>query len=389
MRPVLAEPPPLSLYVHLPWCVRKCPYCDFNSHPLRTEDDEAAYLNALLADLDLELALVPGRPLHSIFIGGGTPSLFSGASIRRLLQAVRERASCEPRLEVTLEANPGTAEARRFAAYREAGVNRLSIGVQSFTPRSLELLGRIHGPDEALEAVELARRAGFENLNLDLMFGLPEQDLEGAKRDLDTALQLAPEHLSYYQLTLEPNTLFCHRPPPLPDDRVLWEMQQQGRSQLAARGFTRYEVSAYARAGRQCRHNLNYWGFGDYLGIGAGSHGKLSRPGQWIERRWKLRDPRAYVAAAGTPAALAGRRELSRNDLVLEFMMNALRLDEGFDVRQFEARTGIGYAEVRMRTERLREAGLLELAGQRIRPSEMGLRFLNDLLEAFLPEGSG
>ena len=382
---LLPEPPPLALYVHLPWCVRKCPYCDFNSHARRPEDDESGYLDALLADLELELALVAGRELHSIFIGGGTPSLFSGAAIRRLLQAVREGIRCETGLEVTLEANPGTAEAERFAAYRDAGVNRLSIGVQSFAHRSLELLGRIHGPEEAVKAVGLARQAGFDNLNLDLMFGLPEQDLDGARRDLDIALELAPEHLSYYQLTLEPNTAFHHRPPPLPEDDLIWEMQQQGLARLGRGGFDRYEVSAYARPGRQCRHNLNYWGFGDYLGIGAGAHGKLSYPLGGIERRWKLRDPRAYAMAAGSPAALAGRRMLSRDDAVLEFMMNALRLDQGFSVGQFEARTGIGFAEIREPLRQLRDSGLLELGARRIRASDLGQRFLNDLLRTFLP----
>ena len=340
---LLPEPPPLSLYVHLPWCVRKCPYCDFNSHPRRPEDDEVRYLDALLADLGLELKSVAGRPLHSVFIGGGTPSLFSGGSIRRLLQTVRELAPCSPQIEVTLEANPGTAEVARFAAYREAGVNRLSIGVQSFSARSLELLGRIHGPDEAERAVEMARRAGFDNLNLDLMFGLPKQDLEGAQHDLGVALDLAPGHISYYQLTLEPNTAFHHAPPSLPDEDVVWEMQQAGLNRLSGGGYHRYEVSAYARPGHRCRHNLNYWGFGDYLGIGAGAHGKLSLPDGGIERRWKLRHPLAYAAGAGTPAALAGSRALTRDDAVLEFMMNALRLDQGFTVGQFEARTGVGF----------------------------------------------
>jgi oxygen-independent coproporphyrinogen-3 oxidase len=365
--------------------VRKCPYCDFNSHPLRERDDRAAYLTALLADLDLELARVPGRILHSVFVGGGTPSLFSGESIRRLLQAIGERAQCVPDLEVTLEANPGAVEAERFSAYRDAGVNRLSIGVQSFDRRSLELLGRIHGPEEAQRAVELARRAGFANVNLDLMFGLPEQSLEGAGRDLEAALQLTPEHLSYYQLTLEPNTQFHHRPPPLPNDEAIWEMQQQGAARLTSCGFARYEVSAYARPGRQCRHNVNYWSFGDYLGIGAGAHGKLSRLGQGIERRWKVRDPRAYMAAQGGRTALAGRRRLDPQDLVLEFMMNALRLARGFSVAQFETRTGIAFTQIRERVAHLRQIGLLEQQGRRIRASDLGQRFLNDLLEAFLP----
>ena len=371
--------------MHLPWCVRKCPYCDFNSHPRRPEDDEGRYLDALLADLALELKRVFDRPLHSVFIGGGTPSLFSGASIRRLLQTVRERAPCAPQLEVTLEANPGTAEAGRFAAYRDAGVNRLSIGVQSFSAKSLVLLGRIHGPEEALRAVEPARRAGFDNLNLDLMFALPEQDLEGAQHDLSIALGLAPEHISYYQLTLEPNTAFHHQPPSVPDEGVVWEMQQEGLARLSRGGYDRYEVSAYARPGRRCRHNLNYWGFGDYLGIGAGAHGKLSLQEGGIERRWKLRNPRAYVQTAGTPASVAGGRTLSRDDAVLEFMMNALRLDQGFSIRQFEARTGVGFAEIRQRVERLRDSGLLHLDDRHIRASDLGQRFLNDLLGAFLP----
>ncbi len=377
---------PLGLYIHIPWCLRKCPYCDFNSHPQRGGLDQAGYVDALLADLAQEQALARGRPLHSIFIGGGTPSLFSGAAIGRLLAGVRALIPWAPDIEISLEANPGAVEAVRFEGYRSAGVNRLSLGVQSFDPGCLQRLGRIHSADEALDAVATARAAGFDNLNLDLMFGLPGQDLAMARRDLESALALAPEHLSYYQLTLEPNTAFHARPPVVPDDDSSWEMQQQGQALLAAAGFGQYEVSAYARPGRRCRHNLNYWGFGDYLGVGAGAHAKLSLEAGAVERRWKLRDPRAYQASAAGPGRVSGRRRLTRADLVLEFMMNALRLNQGFTPAQFEARTGLALAAAEPALTRARDAGLLELGAAEIRPSELGRRFLNDLLDYFLAD---
>ncbi len=376
--------PPLGLYIHIPWCVRKCPYCDFNSHPQRGGLDQVAYVDALLADLAQEQALARGRSLGSIFIGGGTPSLFSGAAIGRLLAGVRALISWAPDIEITLEANPGAVESGHFAGYRSAGVTRLSLGVQSFEPGCLQRLGRIHSAEEARSGVAKARCAGFDNLNLDLMFGLPGQDLAMARLDLESALELAPEHLSYYQLTLEPNTAFHAHPPALPDDDSSWEIQQQGLALLAAGGFEQYEVSAYARPGRRCRHNLNYWGFGDYLGIGAGAHAKLSLGGGTVERRWKLRDPRAYQAAAVGPERISGRRRLNQADLVLEFMMNALRLNQGFTRVEFEASTGMALATAEPALSRAQAAGLLDLVPGRIRPSELGRRFLNDLLDYFL-----
>jgi len=297
--------PPLSLYIHFPWCVRKCPYCDFNSHAVRGDLPEDQYIDALLADLESDLPRVWGRPVRSVFLGGGTPSLFSPEAIERLLAGVRARVTLVPEAEVTLEANPGTVETERFRGYRAAGVNRLSIGIQSFQPEQLQKLGRIHGRDEALAAAQAARAAGFDNFNLDLMFGLPQQTLDEALADLRTALALNPTHLSLYQLTLEPNTLFHAQPPELPDEDVLAAMQEALQAELADAGFTQYEVSAYARAGRRCRHNLNYWQFGDYLGIGAGAHAKIT-DADGITRLWKVKQPRNFLETAGTPAGLGG-----------------------------------------------------------------------------------
>jgi len=373
---------PLALYVHVPWCVRKCPYCDFNSHALDGEIPERRFVAQLLTDLDQDLPACAERPLQSIVIGGGTPSLLSGAAIHSLLSGIRDRVDWRPDIEITLEANPGTVEARYFAAYREAGVNRLSLGVQSFGEPQLQLLGRIHGPQEARRAVGLARAAGFDNLNLDLMFALPQQDLARAAADLDQALELAPEHLSYYQLTLEPNTLFHRRPPPLPDPDLAWDMQQQGRERLQRHGYAHYEVSAYARPDRQCRHNLNYWRFGDYLGIGPGAHALLTLAEGRRRRYWKRRGPADYLRAA--PRALrSGARDLDPEDLRIEFVMNALRLCDGFEPDLFEQRTGL---DLNVLQSGLREAdslGLLERGPRRIRPSPRGHAFLNDLLVLF------
>ena len=339
--------PPLALYVHIPWCVRKCPYCDFNSHSLRDTLPETAYVDALLRDLDLELvSLGPEvQPLVSVFIGGGTPSLLSGAAMTRLLAGIRQRLPLAPATEITLEANPGTADSANFAQYREAGINRLSLGVQSFHEATLQALGRIHGPEEARQAVRLARQAGFANLNLDLMYGLPRQDLTQAREDLREALAQDPEHLSYYQLTLEPHTPFHASPPPLPDDDLSADMQLQGQEFLVSRGFTQYEVAAHARPGRQCRHNLNYWTFGDYLGIGAGAHGKLTDPSTGrIERRAKPRQPSAYLTAVantdpqGPPPGATW--SLGQDEVALEFVMNSLRLTAGFPLHLFALRTG-------------------------------------------------
>jgi oxygen-independent coproporphyrinogen-3 oxidase len=383
-------PPPLSLYVHFPWCVRKCPYCDFNSHAARGDIPEQAYVAALLRDLEQELPAVWGRTVHSIFMGGGTPSLFSAAAIGELLSGIRARLALRPNLEITLEANPGTTEQGRFAAYRDAGINRLSLGVQSLQDDKLEALGRIHDSRQALAAVRAARDAGFDNINLDLMFGLPGQTVEQALADLQAAVDLAPEHLSWYQLTLEPNTLFHARPPSLPGDEALWRMQETGQSRLAGSGYTQYEVSAYARGGRQCRHNLNYWRFGDYIGIGAGAHGKITdAPGATIRRRWKKRHPGEYLETAGTPAGIAGQRELDAAEAVFEFALNRLRLNQPFTLAEFEASSGLDRGQIREALHRAGEAGLLRIDGEQVRHTDKGWAFLNELQGCFLPESDG
>jgi oxygen-independent coproporphyrinogen-3 oxidase len=377
--------PPLALYVHFPWCVRKCPYCDFNSHAARGELPEAQYIDALLADLEADLPRVWGRPVRSIFLGGGTPSLFSPEAVEQLLAGIRARIVLAPDAEITLEANPGTVETERFRGYRAAGVNRLSIGIQSFDPEQLEQLGRIHGRDEALAAAQAARTAGFDNFNLDLMFGLPQQTLDEALTDLRTALALQPAHLSVYQLTLEPNTLFHAQPPELPDEDVLAAMQETLQAELADAGLTQYEVSAYARAGRRCRHNLNYWQFGDYLGIGAGAHAKIT-DADGITRLWKVKQPRDYLETAGTKVGLGGEQRPSRDDVVFEFMLNALRLTEGVPAMLFSERTGLDPACMQKPLTQALARGLLEPGQEHIRPTPLGRRFLNELVALFLPE---
>jgi len=376
--------PPLSLYIHIPWCIQKCPYCDFNSRALKGDLGEEAYIDALLADLDNELFQVQGRTLHSIFIGGGTPSLFSGSAIARLLDGVRQRVTLPTSTEITLEANPGTLEAGRFEAYRKAGVNRLSIGIQSFDANCLQRLGRIHGPDEAIAAFHSARKAGFERINLDLMFGLPGQDLALAQLDLKRAIELKPEHISYYQLTLEPDTPFYSSPPSLPLEDDLWEIQQQGQALLSEHDYQQYEISAYAQSGELCRHNLNYWTFGDYLGIGAGAHGKSTAADRSITRRWKRPEPAAYLAAAGTDHTLSGQKTLGPDEITLEFMMNALRLHQGFSQSLYEQRTGLPFAAIAASIERTIHDGLLKSCNDIFAPTPLGRRFLNDLLEKFL-----
>ncbi len=372
---------PLALYVHVPWCVRKCPYCDFNSHPLREPLDEERYLAALLADLAADAPLAGGRPVRTVFIGGGTPSLVSGAFVGGLLEAVDKAPGLAGDAEITLEANPGTADAARFRDYRAAGVNRLSIGVQSFADRHLAALGRIHGRAEAIAAAELARQAGFDNLNLDLMHGLPDQTVGDALADLETALALAPEHMSWYQLTVEANTAFAAAPPALPDDDLAWEIEEAGLTRLAEAGFERYEVSAHARPDRHCRHNRNYWEFGDYLGIGAGAHGKLTLPDGVIERRWKARHPADYLGAAG--GAVAGTHRLDPDDLRLEFALNALRLADGVPLALFPARTGLATVTLAQAIDRARGLGLLVPGPERFGPTALGWRFLNRLIGLF------
>jgi len=383
-------PPPLALYIHFPWCLRKCPYCDFNSHAVTGPLPEQRYLAALLADLEQELPAVAGRPVTSIFIGGGTPSLLSGDGVVWLLAALRNRLPLPPDIEITLEANPGTVDRTRFTDYRAAGINRLSLGVQSFNDQLLSRIGRIHTGSEAQVAVEAAQAAGFTNLNLDLMFGLPDQSPREAAADLTQALALEPTHLSRYQLTLEPHTPFHHRPPPLPDEEALWRMQEAGEAQLVASGYAHYEVSAFARAGGRCRHNLNYWRFGDYLGIGPGAHGKVTDPAaNRITRNWKVRSPDAYLAAAATPRRLAGTRTLSPEDAAFEFMLNALRLTEGFETSLFTDRTGLPLGTVTAPLERARARGLIEWDRHSIRPTAAGCNFLNELLQLFIPEENG
>lgn len=378
--------PPLSLYIHLPWCVRKCPYCDFNSHELRQDLPERAYVDALLTDLDQELPGVWGRVVGSVFIGGGTPSLFSAESIDRLLAGVRARVNCKPDMEITLEANPGAVEQGRFAEFRAAGVNRLSVGVQSFDDVLLNKIGRIHDRREAIRAAELAHDAGFANFNLDLMFGLPDQTPAQALADLAVAADLEPAHLSWYQLTIEPNTFFHNHSPQLPDDDALWEMQLQGQARLHERGYTQYEVSAYARAGAQCRHNLNYWCYGDYLGVGAGAHQKITDAStQRIRRCWKIKHPRDYLAAVQGESRVGGRSEPDAQEVVLEFLMNVLRLNEGFDRTMFERSTGLEFGFIQPALDRVRRRGLLE-EHDRWRCTEQGRRFLNDVLAEFLPD---
>lgn len=379
-------PPPLSLYVHLPWCVRKCPYCDFNSHQgkgLLPFDD---YVDALIRDLDFDLPLVWGRTVHSVFFGGGTPSLFPPEAIDRFLQAAAARLRFAPGLEITLETNPGTAEHGRFDRYRTAGVNRISFGIQSFDDGCLRRLGRIHDSNEAEAAVKLAQDAGFDNFNLDLMYALPGQTLAMAEHDLERAFALQPAHISHYQLTLEPNTVFFARPPQgIPDDDGAWDMQAHCQALLAEAGFGHYEISAYAREGRQCAHNLNYWRFGDYLGIGAGAHGKITLGAeQAVLRRWKIKHPTAYLAAAGGAQALGGDDRIPPEQRPFEFMLNALRLHEGFRVADFEHRTGLPLAAMDAPLGRALAAGWLRREDDRVIPTDLGRRFTNDVVAAFL-----
>ncbi len=380
----LTAPPPLALYVHWPWCVRKCPYCDFNSHESRGEIDEPAYLAALIADLEAALPQVWNRPVSSVFIGGGTPSLMSAATADALLAAIRMRLPLHPDAEITLEANPGTAEAGKFAAFRAAGVTRLSIGVQSFEDSKLVALGRIHSANEANYAITLAQRH-FERVNVDLMYALPLQSLSEAERDIATAIAGGVSHISAYHLTLEPNTAFHHSPPPLPDDDLAADMQEMVEERLAAAGFEHYETSAFARPGQRCRHNLNYWTFGDYLGIGAGAHGKLSNH-EHIWRETRQRHPQAYLEAAARGEFIATRQDIARHDLPGEFMMNALRLNEGFPASLFVERTGLPLAEIEKSALAARCDGLLEASDGWLRPTPRGRRFLNRLLALFLDD---
>jgi oxygen-independent coproporphyrinogen-3 oxidase len=379
--------PPLALYVHLPWCVRKCPYCDFNSHEAAGEVPHREYIDALVADLEAMLPQVWGRRLASVFIGGGTPSLFPPEAIDRLLSEARARIALEPDAEVTLEANPGTVEAGRFRGYREAGVDRLSLGVQSFDDAMLKALGRIHGAGEARRAIEIAQ-ASFDNVNLDLMYGLPGQTLEMARADIEEVVRHAPAHVSAYQLAIEPNTVFWSKRPRLPGHDLCADMQEMVEASLGAAGFGHYEISAFARPGRRSRHNLNYWEFGDYLGLGAGAHGKLSFADR-VTRHARIKQPRDYLQAAQGGGSLAEARTVAPRELPFEFMLNAARLVEGFAPQLFAARTGLPGAALEPGLRAAEAKGLVERGVERIRPSDRGRRFLNDLQQLFLPPQGG
>lgn len=374
--------PPLSLYVHFPWCVKKCPYCDFNSHEANHHFDEEAYLKALRADLEAALPLIWGRKIYTVFIGGGTPSLLSAQGLERLLSDVRTLLPLDGAAEITMEANPGTFEADKFRAYRESGINRLSIGIQSFNSRHLSSLGRIHNGEEARKAIAIAQ-ANFDNFNLDLMFALPGQTLAEAVQDVQDALSFAPTHLSLYHLTLEPNTYFAKYPPQIPDDDLSAEMQEEIQARMQAAGYVHYEVSAYAKQGRESRHNLNYWKFGDYLGIGAGAHSKLSFPHRII-RQMRYKHPKTYMEQALSGNAIHEENELSRDDIPFEFMLNSLRLNQGFEVNLFHERTGLLLNQIEKPLQLAEQKGLIERDHLMIRPTILGKRFLNDLQQIFL-----
>ena len=373
--------PPLSLYIHIPWCVRKCPYCDFNSHAVKDEIPEAAYTEALLRDLEYEQIAAQGREIETIFIGGGTPSLFTAKAIAQILDGANRIIPFSRDIEITMEANPGTFEQARFAGYLKAGVNRLSVGVQSFNETHLQALGRIHSGDDARQAITAARELGYPHLNIDLMHGLPGQNKEQALYDLETALSLGPDHLSWYQLTIEPNTEFYAKPPVIPQDETLWDIQQAGQALLAQEGFQQYEISAYAKgSSARAQHNLNYWQFGDYIGIGAGAHGKVSFVEQdLILRRWKQRSPKAYLQSINP---LGGEQAIAREDRPFEFMMNVLRLNEGVEEAVFAERAFMPLTDIQDALATARQRGLLEAS--RLQATRQGQLFLNDLLETFI-----
>ena len=381
--------PPLSLYIHIPWCVKKCPYCDFNSHRITGDIPEDAYIKALLHDFENELPSVQGRPIHSIFIGGGTPSLLTANAYQNLFKGLQAQVVFSDDIEITMEANPGTYEHDRFQAYLDAGVNRLSLGVQSFQDEKLAALGRIHCADEAREAIASITSHGFSNINIDLMHGLPGQSPEDALYDLKQAIDLQPAHISWYQLTIEPNTVFYSKTPVLPPDDTLWDIQEAGQALLASAGFQQYEISAYSQLGRRSKHNLNYWQFGDYIGIGAGAHGKLTNTstGQ-IYRNWKTRMPADYLAADRyiSHAFESGRRVLEADELPIEFMMNVLRLHDGAETQLYVERTGQTLGDISRQLQLAQQKGLLEpvlAENNRFKPTSTGRLFLNDLLELF------
>ncbi len=380
---------PLSLYIHVPWCERKCPYCDFNSHLARQEINEPAYIQALLDDLDADICqfgdAILTRQINTVFIGGGTPSLFSAKSYNALFKGLRQRLNFKPDAEVTLEANPGSSEASKFSGFRDAGINRLSIGVQSFNVSHLKKLGRIHNTDEAVAAAGFAKAAGFGTFNLDLMFGLPEQSGRQALSDLEQAIALAPTHLSCYQLTIEPNTLFHHNPPVTPDDDTLWEMQSALQEKLAKTGYNQYEVSAYAKDGRECSHNLNYWNFGDYLGIGAGAHGKITT-NNVVRRSWKIKHPTTYLEGE---IKVGGLETVEGKQLSFEYMLNALRLRHGFSLNDFEKRCFQGRESITYLLEKHEKLGLISVNEDHLKPTSFGFNMLNSMLEDYLSHSEG
>ncbi|HEX7026341.1 MAG TPA: radical SAM family heme chaperone HemW [Gammaproteobacteria bacterium] len=377
--------PPLALYIHIPWCVKKCPYCDFNSHVSGSTLPETHYVEALLADLEFELPKIWGREIISVFIGGGTPSLFSAGAIDDLLSGLRARLNLLPNIEITLEANPGTVEQGRFNEFRSCGINRLSIGVQSFQESQLKNLGRIHGKQEAMHAVEAAKLAGFDSINIDLMYGLPQQGADAALSDLESAISLEPDHISHYQLTIEPDTAFHHRPPTLPNDDRIWDMQLRCQARLAEAGYTQYEISAYAREGHQCIHNLNYWHFGDYVGIGAGAHQKLTMlQEQQVRRSWKQRLPERYMNNVTKRTHIEGETIVDEGTLVSEFMLNALRLTAGFKPNLFYERAGLPVSRIAPVLESAQAEGLIDWTVTHIQPTARGRQFLNELLLKFI-----
>ena len=382
---MIHQPPVLGLYIHIPWCIKKCPYCDFNSHAVTDGIPEKRYTEALLRDLEQELPAIRNRQIHTIFFGGGTPSLFTEEAIHELIQAISKKVSFSADIEITLEANPGTVEKGRFKGFMDAGVNRLSIGVQSFQPAHLKSLGRIHSAGEAVLATEEARAAGIDNFNLDLMYGLPNQTRAEAADDVQKAIALEPSHISYYQLTIEAHTRFASFPPSLPSDDEIWDIQSENRSTLAEHGYSQYEVSAYAKIGCRCRHNMNYWTFGDYIGIGAGAHGKFTEAGS-VHRSWKTRHPEQYLKTAGTPASIGKRTCISSEDIKLEFLMNALRLSDGFEKGLFRRRTGLELSALEPQLTQCIEESLIEQDANHIRCTNRGQTFLDEILRRFIPE---
>lgn len=378
------QPLPLSLYIHYPWCIQKCPYCDFNSHQLG-EDQEKTYLSAMLRQLEQTLPMVWGRPIQSIFFGGGTPSLISEAGLGDFMSHLRALLGFSPEIEITLEANPGTVDFAKFAGFREAGINRLSLGIQSFADDKLAALGRIHSGDEAFRAVEAAREVGFNNINLDLMFALPKQSLQQAQQDVKTAIELAPTHISHYQLTLEPNTPFYKNPPVLPDDDLAWDMQRSCQALLVEGGYQHYEVSAYAKNERFSHHNLNYWQFGDYIGLGAGAHGKITDPPNGRVMRTQMPASPAGYTQMIKSGKLGKTTEVSEAEIEFEFMLNALRLQQGFDLNLYELRTGLPLSTINSKLEQLNQQGWIEMSGNQLLLTTQGRTFLNDVIMAFLP----